>query len=518
MPAVTATATAILKEYYSAGGVQEQINYESLVLNLCMEHEEKWEGSALIVPLHVSVNNSPTEVTGAGTAVAPAAGEQGYVRYVIDAAVTVASCGFEEIVVRRSGTDRGAFERVAKEETDKLVKDVKNRINRMLISGGSIKGLLNEHKASALTAGNATWANADAGVNVATTVWEFNGDFNRFLGVAQATSSTWLRVNIIRLDSAPPLDGALPGVALGWSRQTAANGTLVLNAGAVDADVAIFVSAINRALRTVSLTVMQRANFVGAGSGITTVPVQAGSSIALEINATTFTDSAAAAQPAGTGLTAVAAVALEQNGFLHNLYAPTIYGVARTSAAVVVAANNTVLQSTAFTNATAGAHARAALDRVRIQSVLDQIALYGDDQVDCLLANDSFRARYYAILTATTSWFLPTEGVPERGDIGVKDKKAGTKTTNYSFADIPMFFSKDVPPGLIFFHKKDAWRYAPLGGDGDWLNAGKDHELYNPIDPATGRPVLAYMRTWMQPWNLYCRTPNKIGTLCGYTV
>lgn len=501
--ATTVSYLDVLKEDFSSRGIRPQINNERLLWDLAHKTTQDFDGKTLIVPMHVRRNGSTSSVGEGG--VAPAPGTQGYIRLVIDVAIIASSAQLTTQVIKRSATDMGAFISAMESETKGVVVDQKNQSDLLFWTGGLTKGLLNEHKATGLT------ANA-GGFNQVSTNFEYAGSVANFSGVVKATPATWQRVDLTRLDNLPEEGQLVPGLPFGYTTASVANGMLLLGGGGAT-KVEIYVSDISsfRTLGVIELTAVSDA----VGASFTTAVVQAGTAIALA-----FSSLASTIAGMGDGAVPVAALAsvlLQPNGIMHNLYSSTIYTVARTSSNPInVLTDNVRMQSTAFTNATAGAHARAALDKNRIQDMFDRVNELSGEDFDMLITAPTQRSKYYALLTATTQW-LP-QGAVQGGDLGIKRAKIGKILSKSSgdvmaFNGLPILATRHCPKGLWFGWKDDTWIIATLDEAG-WLDQNGSM-LINVIDPTTGRPSLAYIMVWEDNYNLYCDHYSANATLCG---
>ncbi len=457
MPASMSTASAILKRFYTKK-ISETLNNEALIADLIEESPFPWQGSEIKAPVHLSRNNGIAFIAESGTL--PAAGSQGY----LDLTITTAELAARFQVSTRamkgaSSAGPGAFAGILDQEMTRIKDDVKQFNDQAYLFGGRIKGLLNEHIASAATAGACTVAvpnNGDA-------IHDYQGDFRPFASVVTANTATWVRVRVFRSDTLAE----------------------VLPAGA--ANPAVFVSAFSTSARTITLSVV--ANAPGATLDLTAATLGAGmdgKGIILAMHNTQYVESA------GANFGALYDYSLEPRGILGNLYDPNHWGVDRTTATGTA----TTLQSTLLTMATAGVHALTTIAAGRVQATFDEVRIKCDEDPDTMILSPLQRAAYVAAVAGTTSYFVnqgrPSDLVPQA------DKIAGIKFKT----------SQHWPKhaALMLQGKKEIYlaRYAAPGF------MDEDGEILNRV-PGTA----AYEGAWQQFDNLFFCAPQRHAVLCG---
>ena len=508
--AIPSQYLALFKEWYAEDGLRDQINNERLLYDLAKKNPRKMGGKYLVEPVIVGRNTSPTNPAFGG--VLPAAANRRYVDLLIDVVPNAAGVTLQDDAIKRAQDgDKGAFVSLTKAEVDGAVEDIKNFSDTQLWTGGSVKGLLNEHKASGATAG--AFVGGGAG-NGNTTTWEYSGTIAPFSGVVAANTNTWVRVDLIRLDNQKDNGLGFPGSPNGYTVSSVANGMVTLGAGTTK--FGIFVSDVSSYNTTgqISLTIVSD----GAGTSFTTAVVQTGRAIALACSATQLQD----AVPANFGT--IVDVSRQPQGILSNLFTSTIYGVSRTSSSPVVSTDNTRMQSTALTNNTALTHSRTALDKVRIQDLMNEEFNLSGSQGKVFIVEAAQRSKYYALLTATTNFATNFGGFGGKADVGVKDDSVGKLRMKlgddgYSFAGKPVLCSQHCPTGIWFHLDPDTWHVREVGEAG-WFDFTMDsgQMFTSVIDPATGRPTLNYAAYWVEYYNLYCTGWNKNAVLCGMTL
>ena len=359
MAATITTLDAVLKVYYDTK-VKPSLNNKFNVIKRFRKMTGTWSGKNVTVPVHVS-RNSGRGSTVAGDAM-PTAGEQGYIDLILTAKENVVTVQItREAMAAAKRGDKHSFGSYVALEFNKARDDFASMANQNALYGGLTKGWINEHKLTGGTAGNCTVAVPNAIV----TVWQWSGvklslsaaDGNPFAACVQATSSTWVRVRLRRMDTYAEISPSA-----GTSAQSA-----------------IFVSAINSATSEITLSVVT--NNQGAGVTLSTTVVANGVGIAVEVyeNTAQFVDSAAAnfgrcdegASGSRTTFLTGSATVLQPTGIATNLSSLTHFGENRTTAAGIR------LQSFIRTAQKIGAHERIPLTKAILQEMLDVVA---DDQ------------------------------------------------------------------------------------------------------------------------------------------
>ena len=278
-------------------------------------------------------------------------------------------------------------------EMKKLVDDVRDSANKTTIFGGQTQGYIPMHGVAAgVNTAGAQIAAALPATDGAL-VCQYDGSFAAFDGtltgtaVAAANGATWVRVQLIRMDTFNPVDFV--------GAPTNNN---------------FFVSAFDRAAGTI--TISQSVDDAGAMSW-TTANVSGNASIAVLLHPTQAVDSVGA--PAGA---VPYAFANQPSGIFDNMSNPTHFGVTRNTAdaaavpPVAAAGQAPILRSKAITaalGATAAGGARAALSLTRIQQCIDELlttstTLQVDGsgkEPDLMLMNPLQRQAYVGLLQGT---------------------------------------------------------------------------------------------------------------------
>ena len=340
MAATQATLSAILKEFY-LGPVQEQLNNEMLILQTMEKSTVDWNGRVAIIPLHVSRNSGVAIAAEGGTL--PTAGQQGYERLQVNARFLYGR--FQITGPAMSAAGKGganSFIGWMDAEMNKLVTDVKNAADEMMISGGRCLGFIN--------------SNAD---NAAANTYEFFGNVEALEAarLLVAAAGGEVRLQIVRMDT--------------YADVTNDNGDAFLTCASTDATARTFTSG------------------AGNAGAMDLDALPAGTASAVIVHATQ--DNAAC----------TAAVAYLDNqpvGVFGNLGLPTHFGVDRTTAT-----GSDVLQSSVITNNLAAGQARTDINLSRLQGTLDEVLLQSGHEPNVIYMNPVQRQMYSALFQLTAA-------------------------------------------------------------------------------------------------------------------
>jgi len=194
---------ALLKEFFLSP-VQEQLNRETVALELFEKARVSWAGRVAIVPVHLGAKSGTGSVSFSDGGTVPAAREQDYAKLSIDAKRLLARFQVDGMIM--AAAKKGSSDQVINwmEGTmDALKSDVRDTMNTMTFSGGRILGFLNENKAG-----------------LAGASWEFSGDIVK----AEAHRASGANsVEVIRLDTY-----AVVGAATAITSTSSVDSTIVL--------------------------------------------------------------------------------------------------------------------------------------------------------------------------------------------------------------------------------------------------------------------------------------------------
>lgn len=446
--------SALLKRVYK-DGVVSQINAEVMLYDFFDKSTHEWNGQQLHIAVWTARSDTAANIADGGAL--PVAGDPTDRNLIVEAKTLADRVQVSEKLTKAApAKGAGAFLSYMDGRVNRLIENVKNKADALMFSGGKAKGLVNEHKASGNTGGAFVGGGASNGNS---TTWEYSGDFSPFLSVVTANTDSWVRIELRRMD-------------------TYAQATTTLGGGG--AVVALFVSAFDQTAGTIQITVVSDV----AGTSFTTLDVTAGFGIAVLLHATQLQDGV----PADFGT--IVSFSLEQHGILDNLCNPTHFQVDRTSAS-----GDSALQSVIFTQATTGAHARAALTVPRMFAVLDEILNKSGKEPILYVCNPTFRSRYVNLLTANLQTQTEKAG---KGDAGF---------TALEFNGKALKTSRHCGRGMIMFLSPDSWEVAEYD-KGGWMEL--DGSMFSRVSNTA-----AYEATYTWDWELVCSQPNCNGILTG---
>ena len=142
--ASTTTIAAVLKRYYTDGGVAEQINNESMVTKLFERSTEQWGGSTLHIPVHTGRNTGVGNIPEGGAY--PTAGAQVYADLVVDSETLAGRGNITRKMMKKAKkarNPRAAFLSYWDSEVTRIKDDLINLASQRMVSGGKFKGVLN---------------------------------------------------------------------------------------------------------------------------------------------------------------------------------------------------------------------------------------------------------------------------------------------------------------------------------------------------------------------------------------
>lgn len=472
---------ALLKEFYADGGIAEQLNKETEVINLFKKGTGRWEGKRLVIPTHVSRNEGRGVVKNTKL---PNIGHQGFEDFVLTSKIMSIRGSIDRELMKAAPSEgAGAFISAVDAEIEGMKDDATDLADLYAVAGGPIKGYLNEHKAS-----NATDAGAPIALGflgpLADVTWEYSGDFSPFKpkgsanvndpksadykGVTLAIPDTWVRVQLIRQDTYAE----------------------IVPAGGVATLTGIFVVGYDEDLCTLILKNVANA----AGSSFTTATVADGYAIALQLHSTQLTDGA------GNNFGGVTDDQLyEPYGIFSNLSTQNHFSQDRTSAT-----GYKVFQSTIFTQATAGAHARAALTVKRYQAVRDKARQAIGKKVasmETIFMSELQVQHYIGILTATVQYI---------NNNGQSKADASPSDDNLAIGTRELRTARHIPRGMIIILSSKAWKLYERA-PGSFIN--EDGSMFARVP---GFNLLEMAWTWS--YNVICRQPAANGILTGISL
>jgi hypothetical protein len=124
-----ATADAVLKEFYLPG-IRDILNNTFFLLSQLDQNTEDVEGRRAVLSVHTG-RNQGIGARGENETL-PTAGYQGYSEERVPLKYNYGRIQLSGPVMRAMGSDRGSFTRALQSESDGVVKDLRNDVNRQL--------------------------------------------------------------------------------------------------------------------------------------------------------------------------------------------------------------------------------------------------------------------------------------------------------------------------------------------------------------------------------------------------
>jgi len=484
------TVDAILKDVYT-DKIWYQLNNAVIALEHYGKKVRQIAGRATIVPAHVGRNtgvaNKSEWGTGANSGGLPSAGNQKYVDLRVSPRYSYGrfSVTGPQIAAMQEGGDK-AYVSAVSSESKGLVRDFKNKCNKLIIYGGQVKGFLLEHKASSLTGDVMdTTTPFSKTADGATDRWKFDGDYTFFeaddaLGrtavtpAQTGTVATWPRVKLIRMDTYEEVDeintptnlcifvSESGGERAGW---------IDLTVGSVD----------------------------GAGDGFTTATVDEDYAIAVLVHDTRAVDQGAVEMGSTlvhTGVYDAHGTLIEQSGLLDNLANPTHFTIDRSDSTSETGAD--VLQARIVVADGEGTD-RAPMSMSLFEDMEAELDDLSENGITGLWMNRRERAKYFTILRShgEKNWDGKAAGA---GDAGFKKDKV-------QIGGLTIMVDRHFPRGLILHECHETWERTEMGKMGFLEHDGKMLLRDSSND--------AYEARYAWYWNLCCAQPNANGITVG---
>jgi hypothetical protein len=409
------TLSAVLKEFY-LGPIAEQINQEVMVCELFEKASVDWNGRSVIIPVHTARNTAVGYAAENGALPGPAAGalgaspstNQSFSRLVVQAQFLYGRfqiSGPAMEAASKGGSN--SFVSYVDAEMTRLVEDVKDRCNRVAVSGGRVLGFLAE-----------TNVIGAAGPDD----FLFDGDFAKAAAVfADVTAgSTTDMCDIIRLD------------------------TFAVAVAAVDMSVAPTPGS--------GLISLQ-----GPAAAAVTLPATAAVGSARNCFALVISDNGRADMIAVTATSGEGDPDAQPVGIYGNLASPTHFTVDRTDATGSPILQGVCVTTVADGAAGAPANTRVAQTLAQYQGAFDALDLTGGGQPDLICMHPLQRTRYSSLFTANVRADFANRGKPSGADGGFSE---------FGYAGTPIKTSRHVDNGLIAFLKTDTWKLVELKAPG----------------------------------------------------
>lgn len=138
MPLSTNEIGQLLKEFFLSP-VQEQLNRETIALDMFEKARVNWAGRIAIIPVHLGKGGGGVDFSDAGTV--PAATTQDFAKLSVEARRLLARFQVDGMVMtaaRKGNTDQVI--NWMEGSMDLLAEDVRDTMNRMVFSGGAVVG------------------------------------------------------------------------------------------------------------------------------------------------------------------------------------------------------------------------------------------------------------------------------------------------------------------------------------------------------------------------------------------
>jgi len=184
---------ALLKEFF-LGPVHEQLNRETIALDLFEKARVTWAGRVAIVPVHVGATGGAVSFSDAGTV--PAARMQDFEKMSVEARRLLARFQVDGMIMAAAAKGNGdQVINWMEGSMDALVSDVRDTMNQHVFSGGTCVGFIGQRKNE-----------------VAAADWDFFGDLTKAGG---ATT-----VNVVRMDTYASVSAGLAVNSIDAAAQT----------------------------------------------------------------------------------------------------------------------------------------------------------------------------------------------------------------------------------------------------------------------------------------------------------
>ena len=484
---VATTFAKLLKEYYQAP-ITDQINQQVWAIKYFEKRKQGWTGSQMILPVHIS-RNTGVAFAGEGDDL-PQAGKQGYERLVVQSKNMYGRIELTgNLMDTATGSNAGSFASAMTEEMDRLVQDVVNQENKAAIFGGSVIGVINERKSSAIDGTATAEANGNSSTLSTAETFEYNGSFDFFNGtMAAAVDSsdlgTYVKVRLFRSDTLAeivPLDAdgsasGSPNIYVSAFSDNRTNPTVSLRFGASTAGSpppVVKTLPINLGAGSVGIIVMLADTAGVNGQNPTVVNVASGFKVL----------------PASL-----------PSGLFDNLCNPTHFGVTRQDGGTAP-----ILQSTVITHGQGVNGLRENADSdfslERLQYVLDTLLHDSGTTPNVMLMSALMRHRYTVQLTGVLG--TSASNIRTGGDSG----RLVENQDDLAYGGIKFEYDRHFPISTIGFINTEPWLFCELTS-GQW--ADSDGNILSRVSQKD-----AYEAYWKHRYNMVCRRPNSQALLVG---
>ena len=224
MPLSTNEIGQLLKEFFLSP-VQEQLNRETIALDMFEKARVNWAGRVAIIPVHIGNGGGGVDFRDDGTV--PAATTQDFAKLSVEARRLLARFQVDGMVMtaaRKGNTDQVI--NWMEGSMDLLAEDVRDKMNQAVFSGGEVVGFC-------------TFRTADEGGGPGAVTAAFFGDMTKLQaevnGVVVGGNPT---ADLIDVDTGAVLGGAVTDIAFAAGDVAACQVELTLGAGIAVGDAA----------------------------------------------------------------------------------------------------------------------------------------------------------------------------------------------------------------------------------------------------------------------------------------
>ena len=223
MPLSTNEIGKLLKEFFLSP-VQEQLNRETIALDMFEKARVNWAGRVAIIPVHTGATGGDVDFSDAGTV--PAARNQTFDKLNVEARRLLARFQVDGMVMtaaRKGNTDQVI--NWMEGSMDLLAEDVRDKMNQAVFSGGEVVGFC-------------TFRTADEGGGPGAVTAAFFGDITKLQAEVNGGGGGNPTADLIDVDTGAVLGGAVTNIAFAAGDVAACQVELTLGAGIAVGDAA----------------------------------------------------------------------------------------------------------------------------------------------------------------------------------------------------------------------------------------------------------------------------------------
>ena len=506
------------------GPIQNLVNRETALRDWLTASKIKLLGGrGVFTPFVVELTGNADWV-GQGSSVVP--GKTGVnVRYNIQGSILNGTTSWTVLSEEYSEGTVRAFAEVMEKNMSELEMVLALKLDETAYTGGYIKGLVNTRADFVATASTDDYAGVIATPSKAgTAVVDYNGSYAPFRACDPTDTTTWVHIDIIRLDNRlKPEALSNPGAKYGYTKN-AAGGLLI-----GDATVTAYVKSINEDAGQITIAIVDNTALGGAYLDLTATALSAtlpGFAFAIGLAAQVTSP-----YTFGTAFD----FSLQVSGILTNLFSDVQFQVPRYNDSATVpplGSKNTILQSWGLSLITTTTQPRATPDtfkanaKRRFAKMLDVVQSATNKTLEnyVWLTKTTQRSEFAGLLQDTNNSGQTTvynlngpdnKNLPQ--DPGVKFGAMGTvkKSSNFLSNGVPIQFSVNVPEGLWFLLMQESWQFMTTEDGGNWVPNSSGGPLHMQVDGSTGLVKTVYYSTWLMTCQIVNNNPQANGVICG---